>query len=91
MISPNRIEAAARALGPTGLSPERERAWAEEILTASYPELANGTAWLAPRVPTDAMLSAGSDMIDDPSSHAVDAVYTAMRDAFLQEPKDNAE
>jgi len=63
-------------------------------LAAAYPELANGTAWIAPRSTTEDMLLAGRDALRLPSRDHVSAadhvqkIYCAMRDAFLQEPKD---
>lgn len=90
------LEPAARALlafdSPgtdwDDLSPDDRETYldgAKRIVEARYPELTEGSHWIAPRTPTDAMLNAGCDLIDDPSSNAVDAVYTVMRNAYLKD------
>lgn len=92
MISPDRIEAAARVLrsdldevdGPL------VRQMALQVLEAAYPELANGTAWLAPMGATPDMIDAGRDVGPDAPYGLGETRqrWAAFRDAFLQEPKE---
>ena len=86
MTDPARIEAAARELvtdwatidAPTPQQLEYAHKRAGEILAAAYPELANGTAWLAPMEATDEMLEAARGAWSWPDA------WTAMRDAHLK-------
>lgn len=96
-LTPNRIEAAARAIDPDAwhdvhpaqqrmmdLRKIKARGRAAQAVAAFYPELANGTAWLAPMEATEGMI-AGSHWV-----HSADGrqCWAEMRDAFLQEPKE---
>lgn len=112
-LPPNRIEAAARAICQEGVVVngvwrcQRDtmacrdcRDEAAAAITAAYPELANGTAWLAPMEATGGMQAAGRDYVGQwlPEGRVAKPVtdqwqiaretWSAMRDAFLQEPKD---
>lgn len=106
MTSPSdRIEAAARAryerdeiMHRGGTPWEKLGHFAKQYrhmeaaldLAAAYPELTNGTAWIAPISPTIAMMAAMDDEREQ-GRHA-QAIYDAMRDAYLQDqPKDKAE
>ena len=92
-LPPNRIEAAARALAENDENDWAElsaavhksyRGHARAALTAAYPELANGTAWVAPMQANLDMWNAARDAMDEFTTDPM----TAMRDAFLQEPKE---
>ena len=90
MIEPARIEAAARAMHL--VSDRGDVAWedeavvwrmvfrvqAEAALAAAYPEIATGTAWLAPMEATDEMLETARGAWSWPDA------WTAMRDAHLK-------
>lgn len=81
-ISPDRIEAAARAIIEidwfVAEDQDRQAEAAKIILEAAFPELASGSHWLAPREATEEMVHAmycayGAD----------DQPWHAMRDAYL--------
>lgn len=99
-LPPNRIEAAARAMADidenewdelSAAAKTSYRGLAIRGIAGAYPELANGTAWLAPTTPTTAMEDAHFQAHADAKTvlAEVPAIWSAMRDAFLQEPKDN--
>ena len=76
-FSPARIEAAARAMWPSmdeAIDGEFACHRALEVLTAAFPELASGEAWVAPRV-----LSQEQAYILDTLS------WAELRDAYLKE------
>ena len=108
MTDPARIEAAARAMAVAdGYAWGRmTRAYRDVYVTrarficdTAYPELANGTAWLAPMDPSDAMYTAAGNTLSHFSGDygdyneyfersQVDKLWPAMRDAHLKADED---
>jgi hypothetical protein len=69
-----------------GAYTRQERKAARAAIAAAYPELAAGTHWLAPMEATEGMYLAYLRSV--PGSilwGAFDAIYRAMRDAYLKE------
>lgn len=89
-IPPDRVEAAARLLARRSEMPEAEwHSFADEveaILRVALPELANGTAWVAPMEATEEMLKAVWIVWDD--DIRLSSAWATMRDAHLNKPKD---
>lgn len=90
MTRSERIEAAARAMwGEAFIARIKRRPGngksffgdIERAIDAAYPELADGTAWVAPWEATGEMLNAVRKVWDDDTRLA--AAYPAMRDAHL--------
>jgi len=102
-IEPHRIEAAARALmsdwgsidAPSSRELEYAIDYAERILTAGFPELAAGTAWVAPWEATKAMRAAlveasYEEIIEGTTIKRLrERTFAAMRDAHLSKGKDD--
>jgi len=100
-IEPHRIEAAARALmsdwgsidAPSSRELEYAIDYAERILTAGFPELAAGTAWVAPWEVTEGIRDAiwGAVIPLPESSQEADEidVWADARDAHLSKGKDD--
>lgn len=84
-IDPHRIEAAYRVVD--GYMLVVSKSDLEAILAAAFPELAAGTAWVAPMSPTEAMWKAGDGECN--ADEELEAVYSAMRDAHLSKGKDD--
>jgi len=93
-IEPHRIEAAARIIDPGAWKQGYEevfrdrRAWAlavaNDALAASFPELAAGTAWVAPTEASHAMWTLEVSGITWPAS-----AWEMLRDAHLSKGKDD--
>lgn len=69
------------------------KALIKAMLDAAYPELTNGTAWIAPTTPTATMEDAHFQAHADAKTvfAEVSEIWAAMRDAYLQDqPKDKA-
>lgn len=88
-LPPNRIEAAARAIrwATDIVDEDHARKIAVFVLSEALPEIANGTAWVAPMEATEGMIKAG-DYLCEHDGEPVAQIYRFMRDAFLQEPKE---
>lgn len=97
-----RLEAAARALWLLDggcpydeLHPDEQADVmrdAKKVLDAAYPELTDGTHWIAPREATDAMIDAGRDVGPDAPYRVRETRlrWDAFRDAHLEEQDDIA-
>lgn len=78
-IEPHRIEAGALVFGQNS---ESNRAWALRVIAAAFPELAAGTAWVAPVTLTRDL----AQVLDDLTWGEFMA---AARDAHLSKGKDD--